>query len=126
MKTITLTNNEKVILELCVRNLLCKLLDQDEGAIQTFQASLFNLVKGHFGDQNCTIKDPMDWVSQVQVLRDLAQKLQTEEWATLMDKYGSKESYLPQEHCDACSCSPCDCSWGTNYSHLPPQPPNCS
>lgn len=126
MKTITLTNNEKVILELCVRSVLCDLIDEDTEAIESFQGTLFNLVQGHFGAQHCTIKDPMDWFAQLQVLRTLIQKLQTDEWSALLDKYGDKEERSPQENCDTCGCYPCDCSWGTDYSHLPPKPPNCS
>ena len=98
MKTITLTNHQKMILELCVRNTLCGLLNEDQDKINDFTAGLFNLVKGHFGNQELEEEvDANDWITQLDVLRSLMDKLETEDWKKLDEEFGSKEYRLPQE-----------------------------
>jgi len=98
MKTITLTNHQKMILELCVRSVLCSLLNEDKDFIDDFTAGLFNLVKGHFGDQKLLVEvDPNDWVGQLDVLRELLSKLETDEWKKLSEECGSQPYRLPQE-----------------------------
>lgn len=98
MKTIEVTNHQKMILELCVRSVLCSLLDKDADAIDDFTAGLFNLVKGHFGNQELEEEvDPDDWIAQLDVLRELLSKLETEEWKKLNEETGSKPYRLPEE-----------------------------
>lgn len=99
MKTIMLTNHHKMILELCVRLVLCELLEEDKNMIDDFTAGLFNLVKGHFGDQKLLVEvDPNDWIAQLDVLRTLLDKLETEDWKKLSEEMGSTEYKLPQEY----------------------------
>ena len=98
MKTIIVTNHQKMILELCVRLVLCELLEEEQDVIDEFTAGLFNLVKGNFGDQKLEEEiDPNDWVAQLDVLRVLISKLETEEWKALNEEMGSKPYRLPQE-----------------------------
>jgi len=99
VKTITVTNHHKMILELCVRLVLCELLEEEQDMIDTFQAGLFNLVKGSFGDQRLLLEvDPDDWIAQLDVLRSLLGKLETEDWKKLSEETGSTEYRLPQEY----------------------------
>ena len=99
MKTIEVTNHQKMILELCVRSVLCGLLNENKDAIEDFTAGLFNLVKGNFGDQELEEDvDPKDWVAQLDVLRSILSKLETEEWKNLSEEVGSKPYRLPQEY----------------------------
>jgi len=99
MKTIMLTNHHKMILELCVRHTLCGLLNEEQEKIEDFKAILYNLVKGNFGDQELAVDvDPNDWIAQLEVLRVLLAKLETDEWKKLSEKFGSKDYRLPQEY----------------------------
>ena len=99
MKTITVTNHHKMILELCVRSVLCGLLNEDQDSIDDFRAGLFNLVKGNFGDQRFLLAvDPDDWIAQLDVLRSLLGKLETEDWKKLSEETGSTDYRLPQEY----------------------------
>jgi hypothetical protein len=98
MKTIEVTNHQKTILELCVRLVLCELLEEEQDVIDEFTAGLFNLVKGNFGDQELEEEvDPNNWIAQLDVLRSLIRKLETEEWAKLNEETGSKPYRLPKE-----------------------------
>ena len=99
MKTIGVTNHQKMILELCVRSVLCGLLNENKDAIEDFTAGLFNLVKGNFGNQGLEDDvDPNDWLAQLDVLRELLSKLETEEWKKLSEEVGSKPYRLHQEY----------------------------
>lgn len=88
-----------MILELCVRLVLCELLEEEQDVIDAFTAGLFNLVKGSFGDQRLLLEvDPNDWIAQLDVLRSLLGKLETEDWKKLSEETGSTDYRLPQEY----------------------------
>lgn len=97
MKTITFTNHEKMLVELCVRSMLCNLLNKDESAIDDFTGILFNLNGGCFGDQEHYIKDTDDWVFQLQTLRECLTKLMAEDRKKLNKEVGSLPYLLPEE-----------------------------
>ena len=97
MKTINLTNHEKMIVELCVRSVLCSLLNQEEEAIWSFTAGLFNMNNKSFGDQEHYIEDTNDWFAQLDVLRQALKKLQTEEQKRLDAEFECEPYTLPEE-----------------------------
>ena len=67
--------------------------------IDSFTAGLFNLVKGNFGDQELLTEiDPNDWIAQLDVLRVLLDKVETDEWKKLSEELGSEDYRLPQEY----------------------------
>ena len=100
MKKIELTNHEKMLVELCVRHVLCGLLDKDADMIDAFTAGLWNLAKGHFGDQELESEiDPNDWVSQLDVLRSCLRKLETQDWKVIGEELGGVTDYkIPEEY----------------------------
>ena len=97
MKTIKFTNHEKMLVELCVRAVLCDLLDKNEDRIWDFVALLFNINNKGFGDQEHYIEDTDDWVAQINVLRQALLKLQTEEQNQLDAKFPDEPYVLPEE-----------------------------
>jgi hypothetical protein len=97
MKTIEFTNLEKMLVEGCVRRVLCGLLDKEDDMIDNFTATLFNLSRGNFGDQECEVKDTDDWIAQLENLRSCLRKLETQEWKDLTKETGAKEYRLPEE-----------------------------
>lgn len=70
-----LTDREKMLVELCVRSILCDLLDKEEETIQDFTAGLHNINIGSFGEKGYKFEDTNDWVSCLQDLRDIIAKI---------------------------------------------------
>jgi hypothetical protein len=97
MMKIRVTPHEKMVMELCVRSVLCRLLNQDEEAIEDFTSILHNLNIGAFGDQGFLIEDTDNWVGQLETLRSCLHKLETPEWRKLCVHTDSEEYRLPQE-----------------------------
>jgi hypothetical protein len=97
MKKIEFTNHEKMLVELCLRSILCDLLNGEKEAIWSFTATLFNMNNRSFGDQEHYIEDTNDWFSQIPILRQALLKLQTEEQAKLDAEFGSQPFVLPEE-----------------------------
>jgi len=62
---------QKILMELCVRSVLCSLLDREESTVQDFTAGLHNLNVGAFGDKGYSFQDTNDWISCLQDLRDI-------------------------------------------------------
>lgn len=77
MKKIELTDHEKMIVELCVRSVLCDLLNKEHEAIHSFTAGLFNI--NNEGTQKHFINDTNDWIAQLPILREVLRKLQSKE-----------------------------------------------
>jgi len=98
MKTIEFTNLEKMLVEGCVRHVLCSLLDKEQNVIDDFTAGFWNLAKGNFGDQECEVEDPTDWIAQLDNLRSCLRKLETQEWKDLTEETGATEYRLPEEY----------------------------
>lgn len=65
------TTRQKMLIELCVRSILCDLLDRDQIAIDDFTAGLHNINVGSFGDKDYKFEDTNDWVACLQDLRDI-------------------------------------------------------
>jgi len=62
---------QKMLIELCVRQTLCNLLNKEEQSIQDFTAILHNLNVGSFGNKGYKFEDTNDWVSCLQELRNI-------------------------------------------------------
>ena len=95
MKTITFTHHEKLLVELCVRTVLCDLLDQEKEAIWSFIATLYNL--NIIGDQEHHVEDTTDWFVQIPVLRQALEKLKTDEERIRDAEFDCKPFVLPEE-----------------------------
>jgi len=67
----TFTEKQKMLVELCVRIILCDLLNKEDQTIQDFTAGLYNLNNGSFGEKGYKFEDTNDWVSCLQDLRDI-------------------------------------------------------
>ena len=65
------TKKQEMLIELCVRSVLCDLLDKEESTIQDFTATLHNINVGCFGEKGYKFEDTNDWVSCLQDLRDI-------------------------------------------------------
>lgn len=65
------TKKQEMLIELCVRSVLCDLLDKEESTIQDFTAGLHNINIGSFGEKGYKFEDTNDWVSCLQDLRDI-------------------------------------------------------
>ena len=91
------TPHEKMLLELCVRMVLCELLNEDKHTIEDFTAVLHNLNIGAFGDQGFLIEDTDNWIAQLDTLRSCLHKLETPEWRDRCVHSGAEEYRLPQE-----------------------------
>ena len=62
---------QKILIELCVRTVLCNLLNREKEHIDDFTACLHNLNIGSFGIKGYKFKDTNDWISCLQDLRDI-------------------------------------------------------
>ena len=60
-----------MLIELCVRNMLCNLLEREERDINDFTAGLHNINGGSFGAKGYKFEDTNDWISCLQDLRDI-------------------------------------------------------
>ena len=65
------TEKQKMLIELCVRNMLCNLLEREERDINDFTAGLHNINGGSFGEKGYKFEDTNDWISCLQDLRDI-------------------------------------------------------
>lgn len=65
------TEKQKMLIELCVRNMLCNLLDREERDIHDFTATLHNINIGCFGEKGYKFEDTNDWIACLQDLRDI-------------------------------------------------------
>ena len=65
------TDRQKMLVELCVRHMLCDLLNKDEQTIQDFTAGLHNLNVGSFGEKGYKFEDTNDWVACLEDLREI-------------------------------------------------------
>jgi hypothetical protein len=65
------TEKQKMLIELCVRTILCNLLEREERDINDFTAGLHNINIGSFGEKGFKFEDTNDWVSCLQDLRDI-------------------------------------------------------
>jgi hypothetical protein len=62
---------QKMLIELCVRSMLCNLLEREERDINDFTAGLHNINMGCFGEKGYKFEDTNDWISCLQDLRDI-------------------------------------------------------
>ena len=62
---------QKMLIELCVRNMLCNLLEREERDINDFTAGLHNINGGSFGEKGYKFEDTNDWISCLQDLREI-------------------------------------------------------
>jgi hypothetical protein len=65
------TDKQKVLIELCVRRVLCDLLNEEETAINNFCEQLHNLNVGCFGEKEFKFEDTDDWIDCLQDLRGI-------------------------------------------------------
>ena len=98
---IEFTNHEKMLVETCVRTVLCGLLDKDDEVIMAFTAALFNMNGGGFGDKGHKIKDTDDWVSQLHPLRMALDKLIGKEQLEKDKEFGDTMYLLLEESDEA-------------------------
>jgi len=57
---------QKMLIELCVRSMLCNLLEREERDINDFTAGLHNINMGCFGEKGYKFEDTNDWISCLQ------------------------------------------------------------
>lgn len=72
------SDRENILIELCVRSILCNLLDRDKDSIEYFTATLHNLNIGSFGNKKYKFEDTNDWISCLEDLRSIVRKLDPE------------------------------------------------
>jgi len=72
------SERENILIELCVRTVLCNLLDKDKDSIEDFTAGLHNLNIGCFGNKQYKFEDTNDWISCLEDLRSIVRKLDPE------------------------------------------------
>lgn len=92
------TEKQKVLIELCVRNMLCNLLDREERDIHDFTATLHNINIGCFGDKGYKFEDTNDWISCLQDLRDIIAIIDPvyhQHWIEMGDKPAKLEEEDP-------------------------------
>jgi len=84
------SKRQKVLIELCVRSMLCNLLNEEKTSIDDFTAILYNLNNGSFGKRQYIFKDPTDWESCKEDLLFIVAKL----------RFESEERFLTLEKAD--------------------------
>jgi|TARA_R100000664_G_C2755046_1_gene142702 hypothetical protein len=68
---VNFSEKQKILIELCVRNMLCNLLNREERDIKDFTAILHNINIGAFGKKTYKFKDTNNWIACLQDLRDI-------------------------------------------------------
>jgi len=63
------TEKQKVLIELCVRRVLCELLNEEKKAINNFCEQLQNLNIGCFGAKAFKFEDTDNWIDCLKDLR---------------------------------------------------------
>lgn len=90
------SERENVLIELCVRTVLCNLLDRNKDSIEGFTAALHNLNVGSFGNKKYNFEDTNDWVSCLEDLRSIVRKLDPEH-ERFRQEIGSEYFILEEE-----------------------------
>jgi hypothetical protein len=90
------TEKQKMLIELCVRTVLCDLLDKEESTIQDFTAGLHNINIGSFGEKGYKFEDTNDWISCLQDLRDIVAIIDPVYHQKVLD-IGDKPAKLEEE-----------------------------
>lgn len=90
------TTRQKMIVENCVRRVLCDLLDREQVAIDDFTAGLHNINIGSFGDKDYKFDDTNDWIGCLQDMRDIIALLDPKFEKHRLE-LGSEDYRLPEE-----------------------------
>ena len=91
------TEKQKMLIELCVRSMLCNLLEREERNISDFTAGLHNINIGSFGEKGYKFEDTNDWISCLQDLRDIIATLDPIYHQKVID-IGDKPYKLEEEY----------------------------
>ena len=92
------TEKQKMLIELCVRTVLCNLLEREERDINDFTAGLHNINIGSFGEKGYKFEDTNDWISCLQDLRDIVaiiDPIYHQHWIEMGDKPAKLEEENP-------------------------------
>ena len=90
------TEKQKMLIELCVRTVLCNLLNREEEDIHDFTAGLHNINIGSFGEKGYKFEDTNDRIACLQDLRDIIAIIDPEYHKKTIE-FGDKPYKLEEE-----------------------------
>ena len=92
---------QKMIIEACVRNTLCNLLERDQNTIYDFTACLFNINQGGFGKKDYKFDKPYNWIECLKDMRGIIAELDPVYHERSLE-LGSVPATLPEEDVHCC------------------------
>jgi hypothetical protein len=74
----SVSSREKILVELCVRTVLCSLLDNEKDAREDFDCGLYNLNNGSFGKKDYVFSKSDNWQTCLEDLRSIIANIDPE------------------------------------------------